>query len=287
MYPAGEPGVEQAVVPLPNGESVRCASAGAPDGVPLVLAHGWGASLYGYRELLPRLAALGCRAVAIDLHGYTLGAPPAPAGLRPHTTAGMAARLDAILDALALDRPILAGHSMAGRLVLDYAADHPGRVRGIAVIAPIGIGYLRRGVRRAALPILRVGRFIGPAAVRRWMIRGIVGAVTGRLRKPSARDIDEYWAPTRFQSYLTTVHELLRDFDWRALPPDRLAKVPVPITVILGELDPIIRTPRASLLAVAMAPHKVRVVPGCGHIVADEAPTAVFDALRELVAVSA
>ena len=287
MYPAGEPGIEARVVALPDGEPFRFAAAGPSDGTPVVLAHGWGASLYGFRELLPPLAALGCRAISVDLHGYTLGAPPAQPGVRPHTTEGMTERLAAILDALGLRRPILAGHSMSGRLVLDYAIAYPERVRGVVVIAPIGIGHLRRGVRRAAMPVLRIGRFIGPVAVRRWIIRGIVGAVTGRLRRPSQRDIDEYWAPTQFKSYLTTVHELLRDFDWRALPADRLAGVRVPIRVLLGELDPIIRAPKASLLAVAMSPHKVQVVPGCGHIIPDEAPRAVFDALRELVAVSA
>ena len=286
MYPAGEAGVSCRILELPGGEHVRCAEAGPPGGVPVVLAHGWGASLYGYRQILPVLAADGCRAVAVDLHGYPIGSPPAPRGSRQHTTGAMTARLAAILDALGLDRPILVGHSMAGRLVLDHVFENPDRVRGVAVLAAIGIGSLRRGVRSAALPVLATAGRVGPAMVRRWMIRAIVGAVTGRLRRASDRDIDEYWAPTQFQSYLTTVHELLRDFDWRALPPDRLAKIPVPVSILLGELDPIIRSPRPSLLAFAMAPHRVRVVAGCGHIIADEAAPVVIDALRELVAVS-
>lgn len=287
MYPAGEAGVECRVLELPDGGRIRCAAAGPVDGVPIVLVHGWGASLYGYRQVLPVLAADGCHAVAVDLHGYPLGLPTPAGEERRHTTTAMTARLGAILDALALDRPILVGHSMAGRLVLDYASADPARVRAAAALAAVGIGTLRRGVRLAALPVLATGRFLGPAVVRRWLIRAIVGAVTGRLRRASDRDIDEYWAPTQFPSYLTTVHELLRDFDWRALPPDRLAKIPVPVSILLGELDPIIRPPRPSLLAFAMAPHRVRVVAGCGHIIADEAAPVVVDALRELVAVSA
>lgn len=287
MYPAGEAGVSCRILELPGGERVRCAATGPLTGVPIVLVHGWGASLYGYRQVLPVLAADGCRAVAVDLHGYPIGSPPAPKGSRRHTTGAMTERLAAILDALGLERPILVGHSMAGRLVLDYVFENPERVRGAAVLAPIGIGFLRPGVRSAARPILATARRVGPAIVRRSVIRGIVGAVTGRLRRATDRDIDEYWAPTQFQSYLTTVHELLRDFDWRALPPDRLAKIPVPVSILLGELDPIICAPRPSLLVFGMAPHRVRVVAGCGHIIADEAPAVVVDALRELVAVSA
>lgn len=286
MYPAGEPGVERRILDLGGGARVRAAVAGPGDGISFVLAHGWGASLYGYRQVLPALAALGCHAVAVDLHGYPLGDPPPGGGEREHTTAGMARRFEAILERLALRRPILVGHSMAGRLVLEYALAHPDLVRGVAVLAPVGIGELRRGIRRAALPVLALGRLIGPVAVRRWIVRSIVAAVTGRLRRPTDRDIDEYWAPTRFPAYLVTVHELLRDFDWRAIPADRVAGLPVPLTVLLGERDPVIRSPRSTLLAAALAPHRVRTVPGCGHIIADEAAPAVVDALRELVAVS-
>ena len=285
MYPAGEAGVECRVLELPGGERVRCAAAGPAGGVPIVLAHGWGASLYGFRQVLPLLAADGCRAVAIDLHGYPLGMPPEPDGT--HTTQAMTGRIAAILRVLGLERPILVGHSMAGRLVLDYALANPGRVRAVMALAAIGIGGLRRGIRRAALPILAAARLVGPRVVRRRVIRLIVGAVTGRLRRATDRDIDEYWAPTQFPSYLATVHDLLREFDWRALPADRIGRLTVPLSVLLGELDPIIRVPPPSLLAAALSPHRVRVVPGCGHIIADEAAPVVIDALRELVAVSA
>ena len=149
MYPSGEPGVEKLILELPEGERVRCAIAGLPGGPPIVLVHGWGASLYGYRQVLPALAADGCRAIAVDLHGYPLGAPPAGPGSTLHTTAAMTARLGAILDCLRVHRPILVGHSMAGRLVIEHAFAHPRSVRAVLPLAAIGIGRLRRGAASA------------------------------------------------------------------------------------------------------------------------------------------
>ena len=44
---------------------------------PVVMLHGWGASLYMYRHALDRLPRPGLRAIAVDLRGYGLSDKPA------------------------------------------------------------------------------------------------------------------------------------------------------------------------------------------------------------------
>lgn len=42
-----------------------------------------------------------------------------------------------LIDALGLDRPLLVGHSMGGAVALALALNHPGKIRGLALISPL------------------------------------------------------------------------------------------------------------------------------------------------------
>ncbi len=269
MYPAGEAEVSSRHISLPNGERIHVAESGPRDGAPVLLCHGWGACVYGWAGTLPVLAAAGYRAIAVDLrgHGRSDGGDPASA----YTTPAMTAQLAAIIDALGIDRPVIAGHSMSGRLALQYALDRPGKVRGLALLAPIGVGSVRPSVKHLGLPLLALGAWLGPLAVRRWMIAMVISAATGRLRRPPPRDIDEYWSATQWGKYCRATHALLRDFDWRALGATVIATLPVPTVIVLGELDPLVCIDHRDTLAQRLAPQRVVMIDGAGHIVTDEA----------------
>ena len=285
MYPAGEAAITSRHISLPNGDRIHVAESGPRAGVPVLLCHGWGACVYGWAGTLPVLAAAGYRAIAVDLrgHGRSDGGDPASA----YTTPAMTAQLAAIIDTLGITRPVIVGHSMSGRLALQHAIDRPGKVRGLALLAPIGVGSVRPSVKYLGLPLLALGAWLGPLAVRRWMIALVISAATGRLRRPPPRDIDEYWSATQWGKYCRATHALLRDFDWRALGATVIASLPVPTVIVLGELDPLVCIDRRDTLAHRVAPQRVVMIEGAGHIVTDEATpqvTAEILALLRLVA---
>jgi pimeloyl-ACP methyl ester carboxylesterase len=180
-------------------------------------------------------------------------------------------------------RPVIVGHSMSGRIALDYALADPRGVRALALLAPLGVGSLRPSVRYFA-PLLALGARLGPIAIRRWIISLVTNAATGRLRRPTRRDIDQYWAPTQWAKYGRAIHRLLVHFDWRALPAELIARLPVPVTVVLGELDPLVLIEDRATLAARIAPQRVVTVARAGHIVTDEIPEAVSEELLALVA---
>ena len=100
-----------------------------PGGVPVVFLHGNPTSSYLWRNVIPHVAGRA-RCLAPDLIG--MGASGKPAiGYRfaDHTR-----YLDAWFDAMDLDQVVLAGHDWGGSLGLDWAARHPGRVRGVALV---------------------------------------------------------------------------------------------------------------------------------------------------------
>ncbi|WP_425229138.1 alpha/beta fold hydrolase [Sphingomonas sp.] len=103
------------------------------EGPPIVLIHGLGGQLrnftYALTERLP-----GHRLIAIDRprSGYST----VPGGVEP----GLRDQADLIAAAirqLGLDQPMLVGHSLGGAIALALALDHPGLVRGLALIAPL------------------------------------------------------------------------------------------------------------------------------------------------------
>jgi pimeloyl-ACP methyl ester carboxylesterase len=281
MYPAGDRIVTSRHIVLPTGERIHVAEAGPASGIPVLLCHGWGACVYGWSGTLPVLAAAGHRAIAVDLrgHGRSDGGEPASA----YTTAALTAQLAAIIDALGIDRPVLVGHSMSGRITLQYALDRPGGVRGLALLAPIGVGSLRPSIKRFAQPLLALGAWLGPLAIRRWTIKLVISAATGRLRRPPPRDVDEYWAPSQWGKYCIAIHAILRDFDWRALGAGAIAALPVPLVVVLGELDPLVIIADRGALTRGIAPKRVVTIAGAGHIVGDEAPAEVNAELLALL----
>jgi pimeloyl-ACP methyl ester carboxylesterase len=77
------------------------------------------------------------RAVAVDLRGHGRSEPPSDTryGIEAQVT-----DMDALVEALGLDRFALVGHSFGAGVALEYAAARPARVTHLVVADPIGDG---------------------------------------------------------------------------------------------------------------------------------------------------
>ncbi|MBE3013717.1 haloalkane dehalogenase [Microbispora sp. NEAU-D428] len=101
-------------------------------GAPFVFLHGNPASSHLWRKVLPGIRA-GARLLAPDLIGMGRSGKPGV----PYRFADHARYLDAWFDRLGLEDVVLVGHDWGGALAFDWAARHPGRVRGIAFFETI------------------------------------------------------------------------------------------------------------------------------------------------------
>lgn len=108
----------------------------APPGI--LMLHGYLGSSSAWHRVLPILAP-HTRAVAMDL-------PGAGYSDRPHNLTydlpSLAEMIPRILDALGLERPILAGHSLGGSVALHAAARFPDRVSGLVLASPLAYRQL-------------------------------------------------------------------------------------------------------------------------------------------------
>ncbi|MEV4496994.1 haloalkane dehalogenase [Micromonospora arborensis] len=100
-------------------------------GRPIVFLHGNPTSSYLWRHIMPAVGS--GRRLAPDLIGMGESGKPDVA----YTFDDHARYLDAWFDALGLDEIVLVGHDWGGALAFDWAARHPGRVRGLAFMETI------------------------------------------------------------------------------------------------------------------------------------------------------
>lgn len=99
------------------------------EGRPLVLLHGLASTCHIFDRVAPLLAE-GLHVLALDQRGHGESAKPEQGYGFDEVTADLAA----FLDALKLERPIIAGHSWGGNVALQFAADFPERPAALVLI---------------------------------------------------------------------------------------------------------------------------------------------------------
>ncbi len=116
-------------------------------GPTLVLLHGFAADKNVWLEQL-RLLTPNFHVIAPDLPGW--GDSTRVDGASYNIDA-QAARLQGFVDTLRLPRFVLVGHSMGGAIAGTYAADHPDKVAGLALIDAFGLKANENDFARGAL----------------------------------------------------------------------------------------------------------------------------------------
>jgi pimeloyl-ACP methyl ester carboxylesterase len=104
---------------------------GQSDGDAVVLLHGFPYDVHAYDEVAPILAARGCRVIAPYLRGFGPTRLPAAQTPRSGQQAALGFDLLALMDALAIERAVVAGYDWGGRAACIVAALWPHRVRGL------------------------------------------------------------------------------------------------------------------------------------------------------------
>jgi pimeloyl-ACP methyl ester carboxylesterase len=116
----------------PDGARIAYESRGSANAKAIVFLHGWHARASVWQAPLLGFAA-EYHCIAPDLRGF--GNSRACAG--PFTVEQASDDVRALLEALAIDRAIVVGHSMGGTIAQRFAADHPERARALVLVAPV------------------------------------------------------------------------------------------------------------------------------------------------------
>jgi pimeloyl-ACP methyl ester carboxylesterase len=130
--------------------NIGYAEAGPAGGPPVVLLHGWPYDIHTYVEVAPLLAAAGYRVIVPYLRGYGTTRFLSPDTLRNGQQAALASDVIALMDALAIDKAVVAGCDWGARTANIVAALWPARCKAMVSVSGYLIGS--RAANRRPLP---------------------------------------------------------------------------------------------------------------------------------------
>jgi pimeloyl-ACP methyl ester carboxylesterase len=118
--------------------NVGYAEAGPSTGRPVILLHGWPYDIHSFTEVVPLLASAGFRVIVPYLRGYGTTSFLASDTLRNGQQSALAVDVIALMDALAIDKAVVAGFDWGARTANVMAVLWPERCKGIVAVS----GYL-------------------------------------------------------------------------------------------------------------------------------------------------
>lgn len=277
--------------------------SGAADGVPVFLMHGWPYDPRSYDGVIPPLVAAGARLIVPYLRGFGATRFLSRETPRSGQQAALGNDLRELLDALGVDRAVLAGYDWGGRATCVVAALWPERVRGLLAVN----GYNIQDIAGAAEPQT-------PLQERRFWYQWYFQTERGRAglernRGALSRLLWELWSPhwafddatfarsaASFENedfVAVTIHSYRHRYANAAGDPKleaierRLAakpKINVPTIALQGDADGVL-PPEVSERHAALfsGPYERRVLPRIGHNPPQEAPREFAGAVLELM----
>jgi len=256
------------------GALVHYTEEGVPEGEPLVLIHGFGASLHTWEGLMPMLRQR-YRVIRLDIPPFGLTGPLRDARGRVVTMDVDVYRsfIDSFLLAVGISRATLIGNSLGGLIAWDLAARRPALVDRLVLIdaagfpmkLPIYIGLFRHAVVRWSAP------WMLPEAIIRAATRDVYGDARRVPESTFRRYVDFFYAAGSREAVGRMVPRL--DFD--ALDTERLRGVQAPTLVLWGERDRWIPPAHAAAFAARLPVVSLHRYAGLGHVPMEEDPQRV------------
>lgn len=118
--------------------NIEYAEAGPTNGRPVILLHGWPYDIHSYVDVAPLLASAGYRAIVPYLRGYGTTRFLSSETFRNGQQSAIAVDIIALMDALKIERAILAGFDWGARTADIIAALWPERCKALVSVS----GYL-------------------------------------------------------------------------------------------------------------------------------------------------
>jgi pimeloyl-ACP methyl ester carboxylesterase len=277
MTDAKLPGLEERFAEI-KGVRMRYFVGG--EGPPLILVHGLGGAAANWTELVPLLMTRH-RLLVPDLPGHGGSAAlPAVAGLEP-----FADRVALVAEREGMLPAAVVGHSLGGMVVLRMALRRPDDIPAVVLAAAAGlsVGNIVGRNLLSVFSTVRPGRLAGRyralvsrSPLLRRFVFGFVsvadpvgltdGAVEGFLAAHLLHtDVDSAW-------------QALRADD----PREELEAVRCPVLVLWGAEDSQLPLDDAFEYTRRLRA-RLRVIPGCGHLLIGERPDACDHAIEEFL----
>jgi 3-oxoadipate enol-lactonase len=254
------------LVMLADGTTLALDESGQ-GGVPVLFVHGYPLDRTMWRAQLEGIT--GHRLLAPDLRGF--GDSPLAGG--GTTLTQHADDLAALLDALEIDRVVLAGLSMGGYIAFEFLRRHRDRVHALVLLdtkAEADDEAARAGRDAAIVKVAEEGApAIAAAMAKKLFAEGTAPAVREAL--------EAQMAGTSVSGIMAALVAMRDRADSTALLPQLTG---LPTLVVVGAEDQLTPPAAAERMVAAIPGAQLVVVEGAGHVPPLERPATVNEALQ-------
>ncbi|GAB4521599.1 MAG: alpha/beta hydrolase [Anaerolineae bacterium] len=227
-----------------NGVNLHVVRAGAPEGKPVILLHGFPEFWYGWRGQIDALVAAGYYLMIPDQRGYNLS--DKPEGLDKYHITELVADVIGLMDQLQAEKVTLIGHDWGAMVTWWTALMHPERLEKIAILNVPHPEVFRKTLTSDPQQMLKswyAGMFqlpFLPEAL--FTLNGnalLENAVKGSARKGSftAADMQLYREAWARPNALSAMLNWYRAYVQRPIPEREDWRVTVPTLMLWGAKD--------------------------------------------------
>ncbi len=259
------------------------------EGGPVVLLlHGWPGFWYDWRRVLPRLAQT-TSVIAMDLRGFGGSAKPDWPPREAYSPEAQARNALALLDALQLEKVVVVGYDVGGRVATTLARTAPQRVQALVLSATLYPGVGIRPLEPEAQKerwyqhfhtIAQADQIIGRD---RETVRLYLSYFYDHWVGNNEAIVDMYTQPGAVRGSISWYRAGAGSGQISA-QPEKLPPIEQPTSVVWGETDPILLSAWTDRLGETFS-HLVRVqiLPGISHFVPFEAPDVLVEAIHSVL----
>lgn len=247
-------------------------------GSDVILLHGFGASIYSWREVVYPLGE-NYRVLAYDRPGFGLTERPlrsdweAEGKPSPYSTDEQINLLIAIMDQFGIKEAVLIGNSAGGTIAVGTALKYPERVKALVLVdAAI---YTGGGTPWLLRPLFQMRQWdqLGLLLARQIQLRGedFLRSAWHDPQKISPEVLENYRIPLQVKHWDEALWELTRASNpqnYEAL----LYSISVPVLVVTGDDDQIVPTEESIRLAREIPGSELVIFDRCGHVPQEECP---------------
>lgn len=262
------------------------AGVGASDKLPVVLLHGLGATGASMLPALPPLAKEH-RVIVPDLPGFGETGKP----LIAYHAEFFARWVVDLLDALGIERAVLIGNSMGGRISLEVGLKYPDRVGKLVLYCPaVAFRKLRQLVPLVRLVRPELGAL--PLRIPRSVVMRLMQQIFSRPDRVPAPWFDAA-ADEFFRVFATrrgrialfsAARQVYLDHPWGELGFwERLAELQPPALFVWGDRDVLVPSGFSRHVEEALPRAKSVVLQDCGHVPQFELPEVLHSLVRNFL----
>jgi pimeloyl-ACP methyl ester carboxylesterase len=275
----------EAVIPPPaagekdtlvRGIRWRSREVGGDIAPPVIFVHGLLSSSKTWKKVLASSAS-GHTAIAVDLPGEGFSDRPWP---YDYSAPSQALALLDFLDARKIDRAVLVGNSLGAGVSLIAAAARPERVAGLVLVDAafpgMTIPWSFRTLRTPALGELQIEFLVRPVVE-----FGLRHRLYARAGNVTEETVSDWWDPIPVPGTRRAALGFVRSrtAGYEGLLP----KIRVPTLIVWGKEDRLLPDSDGMRLASEMPGARLVILPDCGHLPQEEAPTAFSSIVAEFV----